>query len=124
MRLLTVVVCFAVLCGCSPPPAVRPTPPKASSGVSTSQLPDNDPSVKLVAMTVPHMTCQHNCWPEVKKTLEAQEGVAKVTLSKQPNEDEVVDKTVFIAVKGNFDAQAAIEALGKNGFDESKVIDN
>ncbi len=82
------------------------------------------PILKLVAFSVPDMECQHVCWPEVKKTLEGQTGIASVTLAEQPNEDKVVDKRVFIAVRDSFNADAAIQALNKVGFAESKVLDN
>lgn len=131
MRLFASLLALSILIGCAPPPAVKPAAPKTSSGVtSASATPKletpapSHPGAKLVAFSVPHMTCQHNCWPEVKKTLEGQEGVEIVTLAKQPNEDEVVDKRVFVEVGDKFNSQAALDALSKIGFDESKVIDN
>jgi copper chaperone CopZ len=72
--------------------------------------------VKFVTFHVKDMHCPHACWPEVKKSLEAQEGVELVELAKQTKEDEIDNPTVFVKWQGQFDAVAAIAELKKIGF--------
>ena len=125
-RLALVVLSLAVLSGCNPPPPAAkpksaPSSSGSSSGATTSSMP-NDASVRLVTLSVPKMTCPHACWPEVKKVLENQTGVARVELPAQPNADEITDRRVFIALKGDFNAEKAISELATIGFDESKLV--
>ncbi len=126
-RLLALAVVSTIAFGCTPPEAVKPskpTTPSSSSSGSTSAaapVPGKD-AVKLVALHVPKMSCPHNCWPEVKKTLEGQEGVASVQLAKQEKEDEINDRTVYVSLKGDFNANAAIAALDKIGFDGTEIV--
>jgi copper chaperone CopZ len=63
------------------------------------------------------MSCPHSCWPEVKKTLESQAGVAAVELAPQAKEDEINDRTVLIKTSAGFELDKAIAALDKAGFD-------
>lgn len=125
-RFLAVAIVATLAFGCTPPEAVKPSKPAntpASSGTTSASLPLPAKSeVKLVALRVPTMACPHACWPEVKKTLEGQAGVALVQLAKQPNEDEIVDKTVYISFRGDFDAKNAIAALDRVGFEGSEVV--
>ena len=113
--------------GCNPPsdadsmtPATPATPATSSSGTTAAALPAVDKNVKLVSMKV-SMHCAHGCYPRVKETLEEQGGVANVTLAEQKTKDAIDNPVVYIATSGDFDAQQAIKALEKEGF-ESEVL--
>lgn len=68
------------------------------------------------------MSCPHGCWPTVEKTLAAQPGVEAVALAKQKTEDSIDNPVVYVKLNGKFDAQAAMAALAKAGFDNSEVV--
>lgn len=76
------------------------------------------------SIKVPNMMCPYSCWPNVKKTLAAQPGVEAVQLAAQPDgtpEGEIAERVVELKLNGDFDADAAIAALGKIDFDAEAV---
>lgn len=100
-------------------PADAPAETPKQSSVDTFK------GTKFVANTslkVPNMSCPHGCWPTVEKTLAAQPGVEAVALAKQKGEDTIDNPTVYVKLNGKFDAQAAVAALAKAGFDNSEVV--
>ena len=122
MMTLAFVSMFAVA-GCTPPESVKPpaAPAKGSSGTTSAAVEapkaGNSVEVKTVSLSVPTMSCPHSCWPEVKKTLESQAGVAAVELAPQAKEGEINDRTVLIKTSAGFELDKAIAALDKAGFD-------
>ena len=80
-------------------------------------------NVTMVTFKVPEMNCPFACYPSVKKTLEAQPGVAGVELVKQEKEGVINDRRVVISTSDKFDAEKAIAALAESGFGDS-VVDN
>lgn len=100
-------------------PADAPAETPKQSSVDTFK------GTKFVANTslkVPNMSCPHGCWPTVEKTLAAQPGVEAVALAKQKSEDSIDNPVVYVKLNGKFDAQAAVAALAKAGFDDSVVV--
>lgn len=77
--------------------------------------------VSNTSLKVPTMSCPHGCWPTVEKTLAAQPGVEEVALAKQAGEDAIDNPVVYIKLNGKFDAQAAVAALAKAGFEKAVV---
>lgn len=77
---------------------------------------------QLVTLRVPEMHCPFACYPAVKKALEAEPGVVGVDLAEQKQEGVIDNPEVKIQVSDDFDAQAAIDALAKAGFDKSTTV--
>ena len=77
---------------------------------------------QLVTLRVPEMHCPFACYPAVKKALEAEPGVVGVDLAEQKQEGVIDNPEVKIKVSDQFDAQAAIDALAKAGFDKSTTV--
>ncbi|QEG38523.1 heavy-metal-associated domain-containing protein [Roseimaritima ulvae] len=77
---------------------------------------------QLVTLHVPEMHCPFACYPAVKKALEAEPGVVGVDLAEQKQEGVIDNPEVKIQVSDAFDAQAAIDALAKAGFDKSTTV--
>ncbi len=112
------------------PPTETPAPAAEKSVEAPADTPkqssvDTFKGTKFVASTsvkVPNMSCPHGCWPTVEKTLAAQPGVEAVALAKQKSEDSIDNPIVYVKLNGKFDAQAAVAALAKAGFDNSEVV--
>lgn len=111
MKYLVSMLAVAVLCtvGCSP------------SEETTTESSSTGPSATTVSLEVPSMSCPVACWPTVKKTLEAEPGVASVTLSEQKEEDIIDNHVVYVAVEDGFDVDHAIGSLAAAGFDDAKL---
>lgn len=77
---------------------------------------------QVVTLRVPEMHCPFACYPAVKKALEAEPGVVGVDLAKQKQDGVIDNPEVKIQVSSDFDAQAAIDALAKAGFDKSTTV--
>ncbi len=112
-------------------PAAEPAAPAAAKPADAPAEAPKQSSVdtfkgtKFVANTslkVPNMSCPHGCWPTVEKTLAAQPGVEAVALAKQKGEDAIDNPVVYVKLNGKFDAQAAVAALAKAGFENSEVV--
>lgn len=74
-----------------------------------------------VVLHVPGMHCPFGCYPAVKETLTSQPGVTGVELAKQSDENAIDNPHVTVTYSGNFNADAAIAALAKAGFEKSTV---
>lgn len=92
----------------------KPAPPAAAATGGPAET-------QTVALKVPTMHCPFACWPTVKKTLQAQGGVADVTLAPQADEQKIDNPTVYVKLNGPFDADQAITALAKAGFKDATV---
>ncbi len=108
-----------------PAPAPADKPAEAPAEAPKQSSVDTFKGTKFVANTslkVPNMSCPHGCWPTVEKTLAGQPGVEAVALAKQKTEDAIDNPVVYVKLNGKFDAQAAVAALAKAGFDNSEVV--
>lgn len=114
----------------APPAEPAPAPAAEKPADAPAETPkqssvDTFSGKKFVANTslkVPNMSCPHGCWPTVEKTLAAQPGVEAVALAKQKSEDSIDNPVVYVKLNGKFDAQAAVAALAKAGFDNSEIV--
>ena len=100
-------------------PAEAPAETPKQSSVDTFK---GTKFVSNTSLKVPNMSCPHGCWPTVEKTLAAQPGVEAVALAKQKSEDSIDNPTVYVKLNGKFDAQAAVAALAKAGFENSEIV--
>lgn len=98
---------------------------EAEDGDSAST--DQPTQIRFVAdksIEIPGMMCPYSCWPKVQETLAAQPGVEGVQLAQQPEgtaEGEIKERVVELKLNDEFDADAAIAALGKISF-EGKLV--
>jgi len=133
---------FFIGCGEVTEPAVSET---SATDAAVSQAPAETPSAAIetdavaenarvagsvdiveyqpVTLEVPTMMCPFACYPTVKETLEEQPGVASVDLVPQKKEGEIDDRRVIVKVKEGFNADEAIAALTKAGY-ENAVVEN
>ena len=75
-----------------------------------------------LTLAVPEMHCSFSCFPRVKKTLESNPTVAKVELGPQKVKDAIDNRQVIIHYQAGFDVQQSLNALSKEGFTESQVV--
>jgi periplasmic mercuric ion binding protein len=78
--------------------------------------------VELISLKVPSMHCPC-CYPSIKKTLEAEAGVAGVELAEQKEEGVIDNPVVLIKAGTNFDLEKAIATLEGTGFDGASVVE-
>ncbi len=78
---------------------------------------------QTLTLHVPDMHCPFGCYPAVKETLEAQEGIdaETITLVEQKQEDTIDDPRVIVTLKGDIDSQQLLQALTDAGFKNSTV---
>ncbi len=128
---------FAIGCGSETGNSISDAPVAESPGAETSapaappataNSGDNERAVgatiaeyQPVTLEVPTMMCPFNCYPAVKETLEVQPGVASVELVPQKKEGEIDDRRVVVNVKEGFNADEAIAALSKAGYEDAAV---
>ena len=77
-----------------------------------------------LTLDVPDMHCAVMCYPKIKKTLESDQNVAVVELADQKEEGMIDNPQVIVTYKAGFDLDAAIADLGKNGYENSKLVEN
>ena len=88
---------------------------------ATSPVVEGD--VELISLKVPSMHCPFACYPSIKKTLEAETGVAGVELAEQKEEGLIDNPVVLIKAGTNFDLDKAIATLAGTGFDGASVVE-
>lgn len=127
MKRICVLAAAAVLflVGCSTSTTAPAPASTAEAPAQAEPVRQKDPNATYtkVSFEVPTMSCPHACWPKVKKTLEAQPGVGDVTLAPQKEADLIDQPIVYVEVTDQFQADAAIAALSKVGFDGAKSKD-
>ena len=75
-----------------------------------------------LVLSVPTMHCEFACFPNVKKILEGSEAVTSVQLDEQKEEGTIDNRQVIVQYNAGFNLDAAIKALGKEGFEDSDVV--
>lgn len=96
--------------------------PQSQAGSVTAPSVGESGAAQQVTLRVPKMHCPFGCYPQIKKTLENEPGVLAVELAEQQQEGAIDNPVVHIQTSGEFDAQAAIDALAKAGFDQSTTV--
>jgi mercuric ion binding protein len=74
-------------------------------------------------IAVPSMHCEVACFPRVKATLEATEGVQSVELATQPSEGVLENRQVIVDYDTGFNLNAALSSLVQEGFTNSAVVE-
>ena len=75
-----------------------------------------------LVLSVPSMHCAVACYPRVKESLEATEGVAEVTLDKQQEEGVLDNRQVVVQYDAGFDLAVALANLSDEGFEDADVV--
>ncbi len=76
----------------------------------------------MITLRVDDMHCPFACYPAVKSAIESQSNVVAVELDKQQAEGAIDNPQVLIKYDSGFDLTAALDALGKKGFDKHSVV--
>jgi copper chaperone CopZ len=76
-----------------------------------------------LTIAVPSMHCEVACFPRVKATLEATEGVQSVVLATQPSEGVLDNRQVVVDYDTGFDLNTALSSLVQEGFPNSAVVE-
>ena len=92
-------------------------PPINANQSGTTRL-----SISTVTLSVPTMSCEFSCFPKVKETLEATEGVQSVELAKQKEEGTIDNRQVIVRHDSRLDMNAALISLAGAGFSDSNVV--
>lgn len=76
-----------------------------------------------LTIAVPSMHCEVACFPRVKATLEATQGVQSVELATQPSEGVLDNRQVIVDYDTGFNLNAALSSLVQEGFPNSAVVE-
>ena len=77
--------------------------------------------IQTVTLSVPEMSCEFSCFPKVKETLEATDGVRAVELAEQKEEGTIDNRQVIVQYDSRLDLTAALNSLASAGFANSDV---
>jgi len=75
---------------------------------------------ETASLAVPEMHCPFGCYPSVKDTLEAIDGIAGVELVEQEEEGKINDRRVIVTFDGEVDSTVAVAALDDASFPGAK----
>ncbi|MDA0658083.1 MAG: heavy-metal-associated domain-containing protein [Planctomycetota bacterium] len=79
---------------------------------------------RQVVLRVPTMHCPHGCFPSVKETLAAMDGVQSVSLVPQAEEGKIDDPRVAVTYSGEFNREGAVQALATASFPDATIDTN
>lgn len=99
----------------SEPMSVRPATTPATAALMT------EPGT--LTINVPTMHCEVACFPRVKTALESNNGVESVELATQQEEGVLDNRQVIVDYRNGFNLNAALDALVKEGFPNSAVVE-
>ncbi len=118
LRMLVGFGLIGCLClGCAEPPPPPggdgETPAMDQSGTTdaVSSTGAASSAGTLVSLKVPNMDCPFGCWPAVRESLTAVDGVESVELVQQGGEDVIDNPVVMIKTGADFDTSKLIAAL-------------
>lgn len=94
--------------------------PPTDSNVNPSEV-SNVP-IQSVTLSVPEMSCEFSCFPKVKETLEATNGVHSVELAEQKEEGTIDNRQVIVQYDSRLNLKAALNSLASEGFTNSDVV--
>ena len=97
-------------------------PASAASATDVSASPDVMPQAGTLTLNVPNMHCEFSCYPKVKETLEAADGIQEVELAEQKEEGVLDNRQVIVKYDAGFDINAALALLASKGYDETEVV--
>jgi periplasmic mercuric ion binding protein len=107
--------CLCLGCAEPPPPAggSGDTPAMDQSGTTDAVSSNGGASsaTTLVSLKVPNMDCPFGCWPAVRESLTAVDGVESVELAQQGGQDVIDNPVVMIKTGTDFDPSQLISAL-------------
>ena len=118
MRGFVYVIAVVASIGIAYSIATSPSQP-ASTPAGLAQ---SDVATQTLTIAVPDMMCEFACFPKVKESLEAADGVRSVQLAKQKEEGTLDNKQVIVTHDDRLDVKAAINRLVQAGFENSKAI--
>jgi len=93
----------------------------ASTATAASAAVMTKPGTLTIA--VPAMHCEVACFPRVKATLEAAQGVQSVELAPQLAEGVLDNRQVVLDYDTGFNLSAALSSLMQEGFPNSAVVE-
>ena len=99
----------------SEPMSVRPATTPATAALMTES--------GTLTINVPAMHCEVACFPRVKTALESNNGVESVELATQKAEGVLDNRQVIVNYRNGFNLNAALDALVKEGFPNSAVVE-
>ena len=76
-----------------------------------------------MTIAVPEMHCEVACFPRVKETLQAADGVQSVELAVQQSEGVLDNRQVIVNYEQGFNPSSALAALVEEGFPGSTVVE-
>lgn len=95
-----------------------------SSNSSSVGVGAKSAGTRQVVLRVPTMHCPHGCFPTVKETLAAMDGVQSVSLVPQAEEGKINDPRVAVTYSGEFNSEGAVQALASASFPDATVDTN
>ncbi|TWU58802.1 hypothetical protein Poly51_15820 [Rubripirellula tenax] len=93
-------------------------PASAATAVSTAAMAESG----TLTLKVPEMMCPFSCYPRVKESLENTAAVNGVELAAQKVEGVIDNRQVIVSYDAGFNLADAIDALQKEGFTESEMV--
>ncbi len=127
MLRMTLMLCLVLSLGCGQvdqaSQQVQTADAVESETVALDVTPISYEAGQTVTVHVPDMHCMFVCYPKVKETLAAQEGVDadSIALVEQEDEGAINDPRILITLKSDLEDKSLLAALASVGFDKATI---